>query len=462
MSNKKTDLFEYKFNDLPDGLNGDTLKEFKKFLDNVWQKYKEDKPPYWRENLYDDEADEDIKKKQPFLFFDYEKVKSRNYVGYIKFKEFEFNLYPKICSPNDKEEKINYKKINNMLLLWLEYSNNVILPEIEAGLGNQDCDFIEILIYLFAKYTSDLLAISIFQHYEEISEETNFFKGKLNFNEYIKNCACGKSHKFHCTYDSFEVNNKFNQIIKYVSKCLYEISNNDDNKNYLIDILHSLDEVDDVVCTGSDCESVYINRFMGDFNTVLDYCKLFLANSVTFNESGKFDNFAFLLRTEVLFEDFISNFANKKFPKFEIHSQSQQKLDINEKFHYRPDLIIVNKGTKKIIDIKYKDISNLNQISYADIYQCITYAIKENCKDITLLYPAFNSEQSEKKSLEKIEIEVPELKKNIDISFKFIDCCSDKENIDDIEKDITENLCPILTGEHDTIISAGDSPDQVR
>ena len=453
MKNKQTDLFEYKFEKLPDGLRGDTLKEFKKFLDKVWQKYKEEKPSYWRENLYDNETDEDIKKNQPFLFFDEERVKSRNYIGYIKFKEYKFNLYPKICSPQDSTENINYKKINDMLRLWLEYSNNAILPKIETGLNEaRDCDFIEILIYLFAKYTSDLLSISIFQHYEEINEETNFLKGKLNFNEYIRNCTCGKSHKFHCTYDSFEVNNKFNQIIKYVSKCLYEISNNNDNRNYLIDILHTLDEVDDVICTYNDCKSVYINRFMGDFNTVLDYCKLFLINSITFNESGEFDNFAFLLRTEVLFEDFISNFAEKNFPKLKIKAQSQKDLDTKGKLHYRPDLIVEYEKNKIIIDIKYKDISNINQISYSDIYQCITYAIKEKCENIILLYPDFNK----KKGLSPISIDTSEFcdrkDAKISISFCFVNCC-DGNNTEEIEKNLKEELekifinflCPKMT-----------------
>ena len=455
-----TNLFEYKFEKLPDNLHGETLKEFKQFLNEVWQKYKEEKPTYWRENLYEDENDEAISKKQKFLFFQDGQVKSRNYVGYIKFKDFEFNLYPKICSQNNNKEKIN-----NMLFLWLQYSNNNILPRIETNLSDyKNCDFIEILIYLFAKYTSDLLAISIYQHYEEISEETTFLKGKLNFTEYIKNIVCGKQHKFHCTYDSFEVNNKFNQIIKYVAKCLYGISKNTDNQNYLQDILYTLDDVDDVVCTAADCDSVYINRFMGEFNTVLDYCKLFLNNSITFNESGDFDNFAFLLRTEVLFEDFISNFAKEQFPNISITAQSQKKLDIKEHFHYRPDLIISDEDKKviKVIDIKYKDINSYNNVSQVDIYQCISYTIKENCTNITLLYPNFNQE---KNKLDSIEINTELLpNNNIKISFVFIDCCrgDDINKIaENIKTDLKNILRPNLTGEHDTILSVGDSPNHV-
>ena len=41
MTNNEIYLFEHKpFKPLPEGLNGDVLKEFKHFLNNVWQKYK--------------------------------------------------------------------------------------------------------------------------------------------------------------------------------------------------------------------------------------------------------------------------------------------------------------------------------------------------------------------------------------------------------------------------------------
>lgn len=445
MTNNEIYLFEHKpFKPLPEGLNGDVLKEFKHFLNNVWQKYKEEKPAYWRECLFVDENeyDDEIKKTQKFLIIQDGKVKSRNYVGYIKFKDFEFNLYPKICAPKDNAEleEEGRERISTMLLLWLKYSNNVVLPKLDTELkACKDCDFIEILIYLFAKYTSDLLSVSIYQHYEEISEETTFLKGKLNFTEYIKNLASGKSHKFHCTYDSFEVNNKFNQIIKYVAKCLYEISGNQDTKNYLQDIIYTLDEVDDVVCTINDCESVYINRFMGDFNTVLDYCKLFLEHSITFNDGGDFNNFAFLLRTEVLFEDFISNISAKYFKN--IHAQVQEPLDDKAKFYIRPDLIVGDKNNlTRIIDVKYKDVNEYAKVSQADIYQCVTYAIKKHCNNVTLLYPNFGSIV---KGIDQIQIE------NITISFKFIDCCcssdNDTKSLDKYEEYLKKQLEEILS-----------------
>ncbi|MCR5260872.1 MAG: hypothetical protein K6C94_03450, partial [Candidatus Gastranaerophilales bacterium] len=72
----------------------------------------------------------------------------------------------------------------------------------------------------------------------------------------------------------------------------------------------------------------------------------------------------------------------------------------------------------KIIDIKYKIISNHKDISYHDLYQCVTYAKKLNCNDITLVYP-------------KVEIDFLDAIKidEININFAFVDSFDTKEGI---------------------------------
>lgn len=432
--NKKTfTLYEYdSLQNVPHEQDFD-LFAFKDFLDEVWTNYK-NSCHFWRDNLIDDNNDEDIKKKQQFFYFDDRngKFKPKNFVGYIKFQDYEFILNPKICKSKTQNE------INNILLWWLSYSDVYNFPNFDTSLTEHECDnFFECLIFLFAKYTSELFSTSLFQHYEEISEETTFLKGKLNFTEYIKNVVCGKSHKFYCTYDSFELNNKFNQIVKYVSKILLNISKNPDNQNMLSKIIFCLDEVDDVICTYDDCKSVYINRFLSDFETVLNYCKLFLQNCVTFNQSGSFETFAFLLKTDVLFEDFLTNYLKeKKSSEYRIKSQIYTELDENKNFYIKPDLLVYknekNEAPVKIIDIKYKIINSIKDISQADIYQVMTYATKLNCNNVILLYPKIYTENNDLES--KIEpIVVNCCSNKITIHFDFIDCHYHENTDKDIE-----------------------------
>ena len=175
---------------------------------------------------------------------------------------------------------------------------------------------------------------------------------------------------------------------------------------------------------------------MDDFNIVLDFCKLFLKNSVIFDNSGENNNFTFLIKTDRLFEDFISNFAKENIKEeYSIEAQKESYLDKNNKFKIKPDLIIEKENKIiKIIDIKYKQVSKYSDISNADIYQCITYAQRLGCNEVVLLYPKYKGDDKSTveeeinnesgKALNPIIIPLPKDENTkVNISFKFINCC---------------------------------------
>lgn len=422
------DLFEF---DEPEELPLDfDIDNFKNFLNDTWTKYQNEKS---NEYFYDYLDDRRLYTKQRFFNIDNNKIQSRNYVGLIKFGNNSFNLYPKICKNKDRQD------ITSMLLFWLKYSNICTLPKIETSLKNCEYDFFEILILIYAKYTQNLFSTSLFQHYEEISEETTFLKGRLDFNEYIRNICSGKPHLFHCTFDSFELNNKFNQIVKYVSKRLLEVTSNDYNKRLLNDIICALNDVDYVNCSLEDCNQVYINRFMEDFVIVLEYCKLFLSHCISFNTDGENQSFAFLIRTEALFEDFISNFIKLNYGNkdVKIGLQTVHNLDKGNYFRIKPDIIIKQNGiVSKIFDVKYKIIGKTEDISQGDIYQCLAYANRLQCDNVTLLYPKTEN----RNCIEQIEID------SISINFKFIPTDNKKELKEFLDGIILQNQTNLSQG----------------
>ena len=122
------------------------------------------------------------------------------------------------------------------------------------------------LIYLFAKYTRELLNSSIYQQYEEVNNELSFIKGRINTNEYIKrNLSKGRWHKLNCSYDAFVFDNEFNRIIKYVANLLFNATANQDNKKRLREILFIFDEVADIRATAEQCSSIKFNPMFGEF-----------------------------------------------------------------------------------------------------------------------------------------------------------------------------------------------------
>jgi 5-methylcytosine-specific restriction enzyme subunit McrC len=174
---------------------------------------------------------------------------------------------------------------------------------------------------------------------------------------------------------------------------LFKVTVNIENKRFLREILFILDDVKDEKASLSQCRNIVFNPMYSDFETVRDYCSLFLSNSISINYKNDLKLFAFLLPMEYLFEDFIFGFINKELDEVNVKPQvSSVYLDQGKIFGLRPDFCITTPTKRIIADAKYKIVySDKNDsksgISQADLYQMIAYAIRFDIQDIVLLYP---------------------------------------------------------------------------
>jgi 5-methylcytosine-specific restriction enzyme subunit McrC len=381
-------LFEYK--------NKETLASsssffaLEEFLDEVWCNREKSKGYYGDKSRGTG--------SQQFLEFLHKtkEIKSKKYVGVIHFNEERINLLPKIFFNSEKEtvEEDKLCQIQNHILWWLSYCRKVKFPNYQTILGSSKSDFFEILIYIFSKYTKELLSNSVYQQFEEISEEVTFMRGRLNVSDYINNnLSTGKWHKLNCTYDSFVLDNKFNRIIKHVSNMLFKVTKNSDNKKQLREILFILDDVTTEVATSEQCANIKFNTMFSQFETVKDYCQLFLSNSISFNYKNDLKLFAFLLPMDDIFEDFIFGFIKKELGEdMDVRDKiNNTYLDNDKNFKLIPDLLITTNKGEIIADTKYKIIDlkpgSEKKIVSSDLYQVLTYAIRFNVKVAVLFYP---------------------------------------------------------------------------
>lgn len=378
-------LFEYKNKVKFSG----SFEGLENFLDEIWSKRE-------KNSYYNDEFSNKIE-VQPFIQFLYrtKEIKSNKYVGVIHFEGQVINLFPKVfhdSSMKYSEEQVCV--IHEHVLWWLSYCRKIKFPNYQTSLGGLKSDFFEVLIYLFSKYTRELLADSLYQQYEEVNNELSFIKGRLNTNEYInENITKGRWHKLNCTYDAFVFDNKFNRIIKYVANLLLGVTSCVDNKKRLREILFILDEVSDERVSAKDCDGIKFNPMYGKFDTVRDYCSLFLSNCVSFNYKKDLKLFAFLLPMEYVFEDFIFGFIDKELKEVDAKPQAGSvHLDVGGNFALRPDLILGINDRKVIADTKYKIVYSDEKdpkkgISQSDLYQMLAYGIRFKINEIILLYP---------------------------------------------------------------------------
>jgi 5-methylcytosine-specific restriction enzyme subunit McrC len=373
------------------------------FLDAIWSK--REKSSYYNE----DENREEVQHFIQFLHKNKE-LKSNKFVGVIHFEDQTINLLPKIFYTGKETTEDDLRLINSHVLWWLSYCRKLRFPNYLSGLNTQQADFLEVLIYLFSKYTKEILNSSVYQKYIEVENELSFVKGRMNFNAYInQNLARGRNHKVNCIYDSFEMDNPFNQCVKSVCKLLLTASKDLQNKRNLNNILFLLDEVSDVMISAEECKRILFNPMFADFETVRDYCVLFLENSVSFNYKNDLKLFAFLLPMEYVFEDFLFGFIDKELEEVNAKNQIKNKsLDEAKTFGLKPDLLL-SIGDKNIIaDTKYKMVyadstDSKKGISQNDLYQMVAYAIRFGVTDIKLFYPnTINNETSN--DLKTIEI----------------------------------------------------------
>ena len=367
----------------------DSFKGLEGFLDEIWNS--REKNSFYSKN------ENDKIESQRFLQFIHKsnELKSNKYVGVIHYEGNKINLLPKIFFDPEKDySKNEVNQIQNHILWWLSYCRKIKFPNYQASLGSVKSDFFEVLIYLFSKYTRELLNSSIYQQYEEVNRELSFIKGRINTNEYInENLSKGKWHKLNCTYDAFVFDNEFNRIIKYVTTLLFNVTSSQDNKKNLREILFILDEVTDERATAEQCSRISFNPMFGEFETVRDYCQLFLTNCISFDYKNDLKLFAFLLPMEYVFEDFIFGFINKELEAVKAKSQrSDTYLDEGKTFNLKPDLWLKTNDKSLIADTKYKIVYSDEKdpkkgISQNDLYQMLAYAVRFEVNEIILFYP---------------------------------------------------------------------------
>lgn len=404
-------FFEYEKKEYKDSFLKTDLEKresFKALLNKLWIERKKT----GLTSIYFE--DENQTEQQFFTFYD-TGIKAGKYIGAIKFGEDIIQILPKTLK-NSKYTKSQLLEISNKnLLWWLTRCSRINFPKSVSGWNLRNFSFLDVLIYMFAVLTRDDLIYNKHQSYTEKEEAIGTLRGRIDFSKYAVNYFTGNAHILPCIYESLEIDNLYNRIVKFTSKFLLQNTDNDEIKKILQEIIWILDDVEDVFITTADCGRVVVSPLNDNMKTILDYCRMFLSGMTIKSSDNDLEIFAFLIPTEKLFEDFIFGFIKDKFQyKSDIlNIQSQGNEDgkqiplavekyetekmNREVFKLKPDIYISKIEEDIIIDTKYKAIyskqealenerSN-NGVSINDVYQMLAYTVKLNVKTCHLLYP---------------------------------------------------------------------------
>jgi len=373
------------------------------------------------------------------LTYDGNTLKAKNYVGVIQIENLNIEILPKIYD-NKKEDETRHIFIE--MLKTLLNINEIQVNKADLS-TTKNRNIYEIFIKMFIESVDKLIHKGIKSQYLEKEENQPFLKGKIQFNQHIKQNYIHKE-RFYVSFDEYMPNRVENRLLKSTISLLLKKTRNYENKKNLRQQLFIFDEVDFSFNHETDIKKVNLHRGMEHYDIPIKFSKLFLTHQSFTSLRGKENVFALLFPMNTLFE---------KYMEFVLENSKEQlgikKVVVNgEKNEYllnskdgckmarlEPDYLLKMKNAKDIVtDAKWKILEekedkkkNCNKMSISsnDIYQIFAYLNFYDCEDTaflfvpkaeiedeTTLYYQFNKDRVTDKKIRIIPIDLKELTKS--------------------------------------------------
>lgn len=383
-------LYEY-YNkvSVPDRVN------LRSYLCQVWQ---ERQAVFGNDALGEENGMETVDDPyQPFLSFDGAEIRARNYVGFIQLGDWHLEIYPKVFKGLD----ISPIRVIRHLFFWFDYCRKWKLPFSSAHLQDlEEMPLPELIIFLMATTTYETVSSMPMSMYNAMEEATTAPRGKIDLTRYLSTgFVNGNQHLIDCAFESFEFDNRLNQIIKYTCRLLLSRARFGETQRVLEELLFLLDEVSDHPAHYSELDRIQLSPLFAGYEVVKDICSAVLRQVLYSNEAYDLRHWCLLLPMEYIFEGFVAGFFERHF--FRDWMVDYQKSDLNlssqpAAFQLRHDIFLSRLGkpaVKWIVDAKYKlrgkDFKRDKKkgIAQADMYQMVSYALRRGVQNILVLYP---------------------------------------------------------------------------
>ncbi len=305
---------------------------------------------------------------------------SQGWVGYIPINnDWNFQIKPKVPTTN--------------IFKMLEYAYNLKSFQFLDGLMNCDSlpNFYNRLATIFAHHILNRIQKGLYSTYIKQSQALTYVKGKIDIKTMLKHPW---KPKLTCHYDNFIPDIEDNQILLWT---IYIISRQkicQENTCILIrKVYHALQGYITLSpFTANDCINRKYNRLNEDYHCLHSLCRFFLENTIPSHEKGNYNNLAFVVNMNQLYEKFVAAWLKQHLPSH-LGIKTQHRVEYDN-FSFKIDLIIYNKKTQQnlyVLDTKYK-----TEITSNDIYQIITYTFEQNCNHAIIITPNPNNSINDK------------------------------------------------------------------
>ena len=329
-------------------------------------------------------------------------VSIKNYVGLIQMKNgYQIQILPKINFTNSEDlENRNTKKIFlNMLRSMKDFPSKVFN---NSNIQVERMNLYEIFINMYLQEIRRLIKIGLKSDYIFKEDNLNYYKGKLLTSQHFKMNLVHKE-RFYVAYDEFNPNRVENKLIKATLLKLQKLTTSAENSKKIRQLLVFFEMIDASMNYIADFSKVRINRSNKDYETIMQWSKVFLLNKSFTTFSGSNNSRALLFPMEKVYESYVAKYLKKILEKdgWDVSSQDRGYylfIEPRLQFALIPDIICKHGKRTIIMDTKWKKLINNERINYgisqSDMYQMYAYSKKYKTSEIWLLYP-LNDEMKE-------------------------------------------------------------------
>lgn len=390
MKNKTISEYGYIYYDKPKNLTDKFIHQ------NVTKDEFNELYQYWKEN---DEA------KSVFEYNGYNYLKAQNYVGIIQTKSLSVEILPKIYDNNSDENSV--RTIFTEMLKPLLNINEVQINKANLS-TTKNKNIYEMFIAMFIEHIDKLIHRGLKSQYIAKEDNQFFLKGKLKFNQHIKQNYIHKE-RFYVEFDEYLQDRVENRLLKSTIELLLKKTNDYVNKRALRQQLFIFDEVRLSTNHDIDISKINIHRGMEYYEMPLRFAKVFLKHQSFTSLRGKDNVFALLFPMETVFENYIEFVLNNSkdilgIKNVLVNGYSGDYLLGGGECNLvglQPDyLLALNDDTNIVTDAKWKlydmdtdkeDCVKAN-ISSSDVYQVFSYLHYYDARNTAYLFvPDTNS-----------------------------------------------------------------------
>jgi len=339
-------------------------------------------------------------------------LKLQNYVGVLQTPcGTQIEILPKLY---DEETRGSVENTRNQLIKMLCcLRDSPVKRGNVSDIRDSQMPLLEIYIQQFLQEVNRLVKRGVRSDYVREQMQAKYLKGRLLVAQQIRKNAM-HPERFYIECDEYRLDRPANRLIKRTLELVRKAAQTSGNQRLARELGFVFDEVPASPDVAADFRRLKLNRSMGYYQSVLNWCRLLLNGSGPTASSGHFNTLSLLYPMERVFEDFVAFHLRKSIQadfgegaSLRTQAAKHSLVESHENkpiFRLKPDLTVLrDEKPVCVMDTKWKLIDasqrkNKYGISQSDMYQLFAYGHKylksSHPKQLMLIYPKTERFQS--------------------------------------------------------------------